>query len=94
MTCCLIKTSQELPLPQFLIKAEVYFNKVSHPVEFRLPDGTTSLVGMTSKLNELLGDTKNRKVRKIEFHEGWIDTDGRVKYNLIELKTDEYVKEM
>lgn len=24
----------------------------------------------------------------------WIDTDGRVKYNLVELKTDEYMKDM
>lgn len=47
---------------------------------------------MTSKLNELLPDTENRKVRKIEFCEDWIDTDGRMKYNLIELKIDEDVK--
>lgn len=47
-----------------------------------------------SKLNELLPDTENRKVRKIEFHEDCIDTDGMVKYNLIELKTDEDVNDM
>ena len=33
-------------------------------------------------------------MRKIEFREDWIDTDGKVKYNLIELKTDEDVKNM
>lgn len=49
---------------------------------------------MTSKLNELLSDTENRKVRKIEFREDLIDIDGRIKYNLIELKIDEDVKDM
>ena len=90
----LINTSQKMSLPQFLIKAEVYFNRASPPVEFRLPDGTIYLAGLTSKLNELLSDGENRKVRNIEFRENWIDTNGRVKYNLIELKTDEDVKEM
>ncbi|XP_050915338.1 uncharacterized protein LOC127130358 [Lathyrus oleraceus] len=81
-------------LTQFLIKTKVYFNGASPPVKFRLPDGTTSLVGLTSKLNELLADTENRKVRKIEFCEDWIDIDGRVKCNLIELKTNEDMKDM
>ena len=47
-----------------------------------------------SKLNELLPDGDNRKVRKIEFREDYIETNSRVKYNLIELKTDEDLKEM
>lgn len=72
----------------------MYFNGASSPVEFRLSDGTTSLAGLASKLNELLADTKNRKVRKFEYREDWIDTDGRVKYNLVELKTNEDVKDM
>ncbi|XP_050896827.1 uncharacterized protein LOC127103621 [Lathyrus oleraceus] len=83
-----------MSLSQFLIKADVYFNGASPPIEFRLPDGTTSLAGLMSKLNELLADTKNRKVGKIEFREDWIDTDGRMKYNLIELKTCENVKDI
>lgn len=33
-------------------------------------------------------------MREIEFREDLIDTDGMVKYNLIELKTDEDVKDM
>ena len=75
--------------PQFLIKAEVYFNRDKPPVEFKLLDGTTSLANLTHKLNELLSDTDNRKARKTEFCENWIDTNVRVKYILIELKTNE-----
>lgn len=43
---------------------------------------------MTSKLNKLLPDTDNRKVRKSEFHAYWIDIDGKMKYNIIKLKAD------
>lgn len=49
---------------------------------------------LRSKLNNRLSDTKNRKVSKIEFRAHWIDFDGKVKYNLIELMTDEYLKVM
>ncbi|KAI5446283.1 hypothetical protein KIW84_014211 [Lathyrus oleraceus] len=87
----MIKTSQKMSLLQFLIKTEVYFNGVSPPVEFWLPNDTVSL---TFKLNELLSDIDIRKVRNIEFREDLIDIDGRVKYNLIELKTDGDVKKM
>lgn len=83
-----------MSLPQFLIKAKVYFNGASPPIEFCLLDGTISLVAFISKLNELLSDTDNRKVRKIQFHKDWIDINGRAKYNLIELKIDEDVKDM
>ena len=72
----------------------MYFNEASSPVEFRLLDDTTSLASLTSKLNELLPDTENKKVRKVEFHEDWIDTDGRVKYKLVKLKTDDDVKDV
>lgn len=48
-------------------------------MEVRLPGGTTSLAVPASKLNELFPDTENRKVRKIEFREDWIDTEGMVK---------------
>lgn len=36
----------------------------------------------------MLPDTDNRKVRKAEFRDDLVDNDGRVKYNLIELKID------
>lgn len=72
----------------------MYFNEASPPVEFWISDGIISLATLTSKLNELLHDIDNRKVKKIEFCGDWIDTDGRVKYNHIELKTDEDVKDM
>lgn len=65
----MIKTSQKMSLPQFLIKAEVYFNGASPPVEFRLLNDTAPLATLTSKLNELLPDIENIKVRKIEFRE-------------------------
>lgn len=67
----------------------MYFNGAAPPVEFRLPDGTASLATFTSKLNELFPDTVNKKVIKIEFREYSIDTDGRLKYNFVELKTHE-----
>lgn len=87
------KTSQHV-FSSIFIKAEVYFNGFAPSVEFWLLDVTTSLAALTSKLNELLPNTDNRNVRKIEFHEYWIDTNGMVKYNLIELKTDEDVTVM
>lgn len=40
----------------------------------------------------MLSDTENRKVSEIEFCTNWIDTDGKVKYNFIELKTSEDLK--
>lgn len=83
-----------MSLPQFLIKVEVYFNGTSPSVEFRLPDGTTSLASLTFKLDDLLPDTYIRKVRKIVFCEYWINIDRMVKCNLIELKIDEDVKEI
>lgn len=58
-----------MSLPQFLIKAEVYFNGAASPVKFQLSDDTTSLAAMTSKLNELFLDTDNKNVRKIEYRE-------------------------
>lgn len=54
-----------MPISQFLIKAYVYYNGVAPPIELWLPDDTKSLVVLTSKLNELLSDIDNRKVRKI-----------------------------
>lgn len=70
------------------------FNEVSPHVEFRLHDCTTSLATLLFKLNELMPNTENIKVRKIEFYEDWIDTDRRVKYNLIKSKADEDVKDI
>ncbi|XP_058724840.1 uncharacterized protein LOC131596250 [Vicia villosa] len=81
-----------MSLPQFLIKAEVYFNRNNPPTEFKLPDGATSLANLTYKLIELLPTNDNRRVRKIEFREDWFNSYEMVKYNLIELKTDEDVK--
>ncbi|XP_058755606.1 uncharacterized protein LOC131628809 [Vicia villosa] len=83
-----------MSLPQFLIKVEVYINGNNPHVEFKLPEGATSLANLTYKLNELLSDIDNIRVRKIEFREDCIDSNGRVKCNLIELKTDEDVKTM
>lgn len=84
----------KMPIPQFFIKAKMYFNGALPSVEFRLSDDTISLVALTSKLNELLSDTDNKMVRQIEFREHWIDTNVRMKHNLTELKTDEDVAVM
>ena len=83
-----------MSLPQFLIKAEVYYNRSNPTVEFKLPDGSASLATLKETLNALLYDSDNRRVTKLESRDHYIDTDGWVKYNLIELKTDEYVKAM
>ncbi|XP_058772492.1 uncharacterized protein LOC131646478 [Vicia villosa] len=83
-----------MSIPEFLIGLQVYFNGRNPVVEFKIPDDTTSLARLKEKMNELLTDSDNRRVTKIEFLEDWIDTNGRVKYNLIELKDDEDVKVM
>lgn len=72
-----------------LIKENVYFNGVKPPVEFRLPKETVCPAVLRSTLNDFLSDTENKKACKIKFLEDWIDTDEKVKYDLIELKTDE-----
>lgn len=73
-------------MPHDSFMACVYFNVVKPLVDFGLPDDTTCLALLGSKLNNMLLDTKNRNVSKIEFHAPWIDSDGKVKYNHIELK--------
>lgn len=70
----------------------VYFKGMKTLVDFRLLEGDTCLASFTFKLNKLLSEVDNKKVRKIEFHDDWIDIDGRMKYNLIELKIDEDMK--
>lgn len=72
----------------------MYFNGVKSPVEVRLLEDTTCLTVLTSKLKDLFPDAENRKVGKIDFCADWIDTDGKVKDNFIELKTDEELKVM
>lgn len=72
-----------MSIPQFLDKAGMYFNKNNPFVEFKLPDGTTFLANLTSKLNDLLSDANNRRVRNIGFCEDYIDTNDRVKYNIV-----------
>lgn len=62
--------------------------------EFRLPKATSCPALLRPKLNDKLLGTENRKAGKIEFREDWINNDGRVKYNFIELKTDEDLKIM
>lgn len=79
-------------LLQFLFKAEVYFNEMKIPVECCLTEGATCLASFTSELDGILPNIDNIKVSKIEFCEDWIDTYGRVKYNLIELQTNEDMK--
>lgn len=72
----------------------VYFNGAKSPIDYRLPEETTYLALLRSKLKNVLSDTENRKVGKIEFRAPWIDTGIRVKYNYIKLKTDEDLKVM
>src|ERR1051325_6853597 len=83
-----------MPLSQYLIKAEVYYNDRKPVVEFKLSDGSESFSALKETLNGLLPDSENRRETEIEFREDYIGTDGWVKYNLIELKNDEDVKAM
>lgn len=83
-----------MSFPQFLFKVEVYFNGVKPLIEFLLSEGTDCLTALRSKLNDLRPNTENINVSKIEFREDLIDIDGRMKYNFIELKTDEDLKVM
>src|ERR1051325_7141091 len=83
-----------MPLSQYLIKAEVYYNDRKPVVEFKLSDGSESFAALKETLNGLLPDSENRRVTKIEFREDYIGIDGWMKYNLIELKNDEDVKAM
>lgn len=69
----------------------MYFNEAAPHVEFQLMEDIISLATLTSKLNEFLSDTNNRKVSKIKFREDQVDSNGNVKCNRIELKTDEDV---
>lgn len=64
----------------------IYFNEVKPPVEFGLPEDTTCLTLLRSKLNNILPDIK-KNVSKIECRAPKIDTDGKVEYDPIELKT-------
>ena len=75
-----------MPLPQFMIKAEVYYNDNKPPIEFKLLDGFEFFATLKETLNGLLTDSDNIRVTKIEFLEDYIGIDGWVKYNLIELK--------
>ncbi|XP_058733243.1 uncharacterized protein LOC131604845 [Vicia villosa] len=79
-------------LPQYLINVEVYFNGRNPAVQTKIPDGPESFATLKETLNNLRLDSDNIRVTKIEFREDWIDINGRVKYNLIELKNDEDVK--
>ncbi|XP_058772343.1 uncharacterized protein LOC131646265 [Vicia villosa] len=83
-----------MSLPQYLITVSVYFNGCNPAVQTKIPDDTESFATLNETLNNFLSESDNRRVTKIEFREDWIDTHGRMKYNLIELKNDEDVKAM
>ena len=72
----------------------MYYNRCNPVVEFKIPDGSESLATLKETLNDLLPDSDDRKVTKVKFRENWIDTNGRMKYNIIELKNDADVKVM
>lgn len=67
---------------------------VKPPVELGLPEYTTCLALLISELGNMLAQTENRKVSKIMFLAPLIGTDGMVKYDRIELKSDEDLKVM
>lgn len=72
----------------------VYSNEVKPPVDFGLPKDTTYLALLRSKLNNMLLDTEKKRVSEIEFLAPWVNIGGRVKYDCIELETDEDLKVM
>lgn len=65
------------------------FDGVKPPIDFRLPEDTTCPALLRSKMNYIFSDNENKKVSKTEFRAPWIDTNGKVIYNHIELKTGE-----
>ncbi|XP_058727019.1 uncharacterized protein LOC131598432 [Vicia villosa] len=83
-----------MSLPHYLINVEVYFNGCKLADETKIPYDPESFAILKETLNNLLSDSDNKRVKKVEFWEDWIDTNERVKYNLIELKNDEDVKAM
>ena len=66
----------------------MYYSEYNPTVEFKIPDGSKTLATLKKMLNDLLSDSDNIRVIKVEFQEDWIDINGMVKYNLIELKND------
>lgn len=83
---------EHLKMSYYSFMASVYFNGVEPPFDFRLPKDTTCLALLRFKMNNMLSDTENQNVSKIECHVPWIDIDGRMKYCHIELKTNEDLK--
>ena len=88
------RTYHKMSLPQFFTDVSVFFNGCKPAVATKIPDDSGSFANLKETLNDLLPDSDNRRVTKVEFREDWIDTNGWVKYNLIELKKDEYLKAM
>ena len=58
-----------MPLPQFLVNTTVPFTGAQYPVMFQISDGFLALESLTEKLEELLPDIDNRRVRKISYCE-------------------------
>lgn len=79
-------------MSQYLYPTILYFNDLKTLVDFWLPENTITLVVLISKLDNLLPNTDNRNVVKIEFRAPSIDIEGKVKYNNFDLKTDEDLK--
>lgn len=69
------------------------YNGGKTSVEFHVQTDSACLAVLISKLNDLFPETDNRKETKINFREEELDTSGMVKYRLIELKTDEDLKQ-
>ena len=55
-------------MSQYSFTTVVSFNDVKPPVDYRLPEDTTSLTILRSLLDDLLPHTDNKKVDKIEFN--------------------------
>lgn len=81
-------------MSQYSFILVVSSNGVKPPTNFWISVDTTNLTVLRSLLDNKLPHTENRKVDKIEFYASWVHTEGNVKYNNNELKTDGYLKVM
>lgn len=66
--------------------------QVKPPIEFGLLSDTTCHTLLRSKLNNMLLESENKNVSKVKFFAPWIDIDGTMKYDHIELKSVEVLK--
>ncbi|XP_058741641.1 uncharacterized protein LOC131614028 [Vicia villosa] len=84
-----------MSLYNFMVDTIVYYTGTKDPMKLPIPEDCERLEALKSLVNEALPETDNRLVSKISYRENWsIDVDGRISYNVVELKCDNDMKDM